>query len=229
MRTSATTSSSVRHGGEDGPPVDRDAVGHRHEPVGLVPLGQRDALVQAEQVRAPAVLDHDDDVVHAGGRSRRARRRARRRPAPRTAPRETSSTRVSILRPDGSRAVLLAGLDPAQRRAVTADEQPAVHPGRGRVGQDPGAHPPHRLPRRRRARRSPPRARPHLHPQGRRPSCRTRLGRARAARPAHRRHLPRDRLAQLASLGHDRGPGATRAARPQGAARSAASSGGRTA
>ena len=54
-------------GGEDGPPVDRDAVGHRHEPVGLVPLGQRDALVEAHQVGAPAVLHHDHDVVHQAG------------------------------------------------------------------------------------------------------------------------------------------------------------------
>ena len=41
---------------------------------------------------------------------------------------------------------LLEGLNDAQRQAVTTDASPARDPRRRRVGQDPGAHPPHRLP-----------------------------------------------------------------------------------
>ena len=51
-------------------------------------------------------------------------------------------------------------------RAVTSTAHAARRPRPGRVGQDPGAHPPHRLPGGHRRRRPPARAGPHLHPQG---------------------------------------------------------------
>ena len=77
----------------------------------------------------------------------------------------------------GGPGALLDGLDDAQAAAVTTPARPlAILAGAG-LGQDPGAHPAHRLAGRHRRRRRPPRPRPHLHPQGGR----------RAARPARRR------------------------------------------
>ena len=71
------------------------------------------------------------------------------------------------------RDALLDDLDPLQHDAVTSDARAARdHRARG-LGQDAGADPPHRVRRPRGPRRGPPRARGHLHPQGR--------GRARVA------------------------------------------------
>ena len=131
-----------------GPPVDRDAVGHRHEPVGVVALGERDALVEARAGPGrAAVLDHDHHVVHQPGELVGQRVEGRRPPAPRTAPRRRPAPAVSILRHRDGRPerCSLAGLDPAQRSAVTADgrtrcaSSPA--PGRARPGCSPAASP----------------------------------------------------------------------------------------
>ena len=62
---------------------------------------------------------------------------------------------------------ILDGLNDEQRRGRHLHHHAAVHPRRRRLGQDPGAHPPHRLPGPDRRPRPPPRPRPHLHPQGR--------------------------------------------------------------
>ena len=95
--------------------------------------------------------------------------------------------------------------------------RPAVHPRRRRVGQDPGAHPAHRLAGGAGHRPRPARARPHLHPAG--------GGRARRpAGPARRqgagggRHLPLHRLRPApAMVGRQRRARAG-TARPQGPA-----------
>ena len=123
MRTSRTTSASVRHAAQDGSRKIVIRSGIAMSPYGLVTLGQRDALVQAEQVRAPAVLDHDHDVVHQRAISSGMPSSAS-PPAPRTAPAETSSTLLTYPARRWTLRVLLAGLDPAQRSAVTADENP---------------------------------------------------------------------------------------------------------
>ena len=125
-------------------------------------------------------------------RARRGCRRARRRPAPRTRPRRRRPRRRSYdhargrhrsMRPPcgrsnvsgrGARRPARTTSTRRQRRAVTSPARPLAILAAGRVGQDPGAHPPHRLAGGHGRRRRPPRPRPHLHPQGRR----------RAARPA---------------------------------------------
>ena len=68
----------------DGLAVDHDPVGQRPAVVPAA-LGQREALVEPEQVGllVVAVLDQDDDVVQSAPSARPAPGRARRRPAPR--------------------------------------------------------------------------------------------------------------------------------------------------
>ncbi len=197
MRTCSTTSSSSAQHGQDREAEDGDAVGHHHAVVALAPRGERDAVVVAEEVR------------------RRARRRAPARPrCPSAEPRRLGDPVERLARP-GPRSdlgrrrppaaayevrhyprpamdaeALLEGLDEAQRRAVTSTAMPLVVLAPGRVGQDPGAHPPHRPPRRHRGRRPATSLRPHLHPQGGRRAHRPPRARSASGR-CHRGHLPR--------------------------------------
>ena len=63
---------------------------------------------------------------------------------------------------------LLDGLNPVQLEAVVHGDGPAAGRGRRRLGQDPGAHPPHRPPDPRRGRLAVRDPGHHLHQQGRR-------------------------------------------------------------
>ena len=77
----------------------------------------------------------------------------------------------------------LSGLNPAQYEAVTMPPGPGPRGRRSRLGQDPGAHPPARVPRRRARRLAVRGPRDHVHQQGR--------GRdARAGRRARRARSP---------------------------------------
>ena len=69
-----------------------------------------------------------------------------------------------------------AGLTPSQRDAVVPDERPAVRAGRGRVGQDDGAHPPGGPPHRSTARPRPSTPWWSPSPARRRAELRSRLG-----------------------------------------------------
>ena len=121
-----TTSSSVRQAARIGPPVDRDAVGHRHEPVGLVPLGER-----ARPRRGPSRSRRRPSSTMTTTLSiRRASssgsRRGRPPPAPRTAPRRppAPASRSPASRSDRSGAGVAGfGYSPASTRPapVTAD------------------------------------------------------------------------------------------------------------
>ena len=66
-RTVATTSASDVAGVADRPHEDRDAIGH-DEGVPVVALGERDPLVEAEELaRRALVVEDDGHVVHRRG------------------------------------------------------------------------------------------------------------------------------------------------------------------
>ena len=77
-------------------------------------------------------------------------------------------------RPTGNE--LLAGLNPAQREAVAHERRPAADLRRRRIGQDPGAHPPHRLAHHRAGHRARSRSSPSPSPTRRPTRCASRVG-----------------------------------------------------
>ena len=89
---------------------------------------------------------------------------------------------------------------PARRRDPR--RRPAAHPGRCRLGQDAGAHPPDRVARADRARARGRASGHHLHQQGRAGDARARRAAARALHPRHVGHdLPRGVRAAAARRG----------------------------
>ena len=101
IRTSSTSSSSVSHMSSSGPRKMKIRSGSCTAE-GAVALGERDAVVEPEQVVGLAlgrlVLDQDDDVAHQARRARRGCRRGRGRPARRTAPASMSIGMSSLCR-----------------------------------------------------------------------------------------------------------------------------------
>ena len=144
--------------------------------VAAAALGERDALVEAEQVARRGRSSTKTATLSmsrpssSGMPSRASATSSSNRSAARssiTASRLPTRchTPVRTFVRRGSERCSTGSTRPSGE-AVTSDGRAPVHPGRGRLGQDPGAHPPHRLAVRRGRRRPPPRPGPHLHPQG---------------------------------------------------------------
>ena len=192
--TSSTTSSSVVADLADGQAVQRHPVG-QDEPAVVAPLGQRRALVEAEQIaarrgggprrtppRCPSGEASSSGIRSSASATSSSKAR---RPTSTTAgachsgPGRRSG--LSAVRPSAGRPWLsypvarLSAVDrrPSPRRVgrvpAPGGHQPppaAGHPGAGRLGQDPRPHPPARLAGGERADRPPPGAVPLLHPGG---------------------------------------------------------------
>ena len=106
---------------------------------------------------------------------------------------------------------------PTQRDAVTSTRRAARDPRRRGLGQDAGAHPPHRVAVARaadRSRATSSRSRSPARPPA---SSRSRLEPTRRARVGHRRHVPRHRARAAPAPRRRAGPHDAHAPRTQGA------------